>query len=322
MGEMTGGPRGDRIFAGLGDWHIQTQRPCLPCRNGDHEQYYPVGRLAGTWWGGELAFADEMAELVPSGYAGLYQLGDPGLSGFFRHILQYRKQFSDWLGPDWCANLKVGMNSVCGHFGRQRRPWRLSRLLRPGEQSWREWHEMDGEKLVRFRCLGQAEFRQDVAPEPCPESLTYISSYITMLGRRLLWRLITAAGRENVYYCDTDCLWTNGDGLTLLRASGWLSGEHGVELSVAGPYSTAELIGPKHYVLGGELTAAGLPLRATRAGPNSYRYTEHEPLGSQLGRGEKPTTKQVIRTWHPDWTGLPGKVRGNGTVDPLRVNEW
>lgn len=114
---------------------------------------------------------------------------------------------------------KMMLNTLYGKFGqKQSNITELSDKMNPGVG---KYHFIDGcggknEQYVLIH-LGNKLFRQEVNESNAYDSFVAISSMITSYARIYLVELISVAGRDNCFYCDTDSLVVNDEGLKRLR---------------------------------------------------------------------------------------------------------
>jgi DNA polymerase type B, organellar and viral len=154
------------------------------------------------------------------------------------------------------------------------------------------------------------------------ESFPAISAYVTAYGRERLLELIRIAGQENVYYCDTDSLFTNTTGLKRLRRKRLIAKNVLGKLKIAGQSKTLIIRGLKDYVFANKEKCKGIRKDAKKIAHNVYEQTRFEGIRSVLRRrGGSFIRVSVIRKKlqrHYD----KGLVGANGTVRPFTLNEF
>lgn len=125
-------------------------------------------------------------------------------------------------------------------------------------------------------------------------SFPVISAAVTDYARDCLWQLMEQAGREHVYYVDTDCLFVDDVGRERLAAC---CGPELGQLKVEGETDHCILYAPKDYVWGDEkktkgITKSAVPLEQER----TYLTSQWERwrTGLRLGwNGEYRIVKRV-----------------------------
>lgn len=98
---------------------------------------------------------------------------------------------------------------------------------------------------------------QQQTQENAIESFVAISSFITSYARMLLIEYLLTARRKNVYYCDTDSLFTNQEGYNLLKQNNLISETKLGMLKIEG-VGKAKFYAPKFYDFENERKAKGI----------------------------------------------------------------
>ena len=140
---------------------------------------------------------------------------------------------------------------------------------------------------------------------------------MTAYGRMLLWGLMEQAGRENVYYIDTDSLLVNGDGLEKLKPR-IKQGELGA-LHLDRIAEKVIIYGLKDYAIEGRRTVKGVKMNAIRTGEHSWIEQKWERFHSALQHGRLEDYRIRLS---PKVLKLPydkGVVLPSGIVVPHRL---
>ena len=154
-----------------------------------------------------------------------------------------------------------------------------------------------------------------------PNSIPSISSAVTGYARMHLWNIIMTAGRENVYYCDTDSVFTNGTGRDRLKASGMLHPTDLGALDISGPHEVT-IFGLKDYIKDDTEYIKGVPKRATRLEDGEYTYERFETglmyynKAVSAGVPVRTVFKKLRRKY------LKGIVDPDGSVRPLHITDF
>lgn len=127
------------------------------------------------------------------------------------------------------------------------------------------------------------------------ESFVAISSFITSYARMLLINYLLIAKRKNVYYCDTDSLFTNQTGFNLLKQNNLISENELGMLKIEG-IGKAKFYAPKFYDFEKERKAKGIKKRSKIIDDNDkftlYENEIWDKLKSDLKKGN--LNQQVI----------------------------
>lgn len=148
---------------------------------------------------------------------------------------------------------KIFMNSLYGKFGQRNEvydpvddapPDQIDyvQIYHPEDRSW-EFYKVFGGKVWKKR--------DDEAAQEAFNSFPAIAAHVTAYARLLLWEAIETAGRENVYYCDTDSLFVNDVGYQHLWLNGFLDNKELGKLKLE-DYGKLILFGVKDYIFESE----------------------------------------------------------------------
>jgi hypothetical protein len=155
--------------------------------------------------------------------------------------------------------------------------------------------------------------------EPGKQSSPIISAAVTAYARMYLWQLIKMVGVENVYYCDTDSIFTNRTGYEILDQAGYINNTQLGKLKVEGLGSVV-LRGPKDYDWidqeSGKMkrTIKGVPASSVDLGHGDYRYKQWETGLTRYAMGSSAEViinekiKHLTREYDKGIIGLDGNV--------------
>lgn len=266
--------------AHVGVW---CDQPRFPRRAGG-EIEYPVGDF-DTWLCGP-----ELSEAVRGGvvrtvYAAARYNCYPALAGFYQWQQRELERSRASGQAVLCQWLKRVGNGLVGKFGEPGRRW-VACPSRTEMGPFDEWYQRgaDGE-TTRYRNIGWHTQRLERHGESY-WSMPAIAGWITSAGRVRLWNYLETAGRENVWYTDTDGLLCGQAGYDrLLRGGHIRDGETG-HLRLVGCYSQATIYGIRHYQFGNTIVCAGVPRGAIRAGETREDYGRRAGIATEtpLGR--------------------------------------
>lgn len=296
---------------------VRTERPVLPCRR-DGRTVYPVGSWTATYcW-------PEWQLLLASGGR-----------AEFEHWWAYEPTdpFGEFVSALWrartCAKtdrrrghesaIKLLMNSLIGKCCARNCYWQDC----PDElwpRPWDAWPEYDDETktTTRMRCVAgrvQREIDDGFAADAAPA----LAAYVYSLGRVRLWEWQTTAGRDEIYYCDTDSLWTSEAGYDRLVAAGQMGDGELARLRLRNVHPWARFYGAKHYETPMGITCSGDPTaRAVMRDGDGYAWTADTPAQAARRR-LAPTSDLVRQDLYARQPCHGGRVGADGTVYPLEV---
>lgn len=215
--------------------------------------------------------------------------------------------------------IKLLMNSLVGKACAQGLYWQDC----PDEfwpDPWSYWYQYEGPETpsTPYRTLAwrvQREVREGEGDESVPA----LAAYVYSLGRVQLWEWLQAAGEENVYYCDTDSLWTNEEGYGRLCTATPVGGDELGCIRLVSRHPWARFHGWKHYETPSGLVCAGIPPGAVLSTDGGWEWWTADSPVQSARRGEQPT-KELIRYSVGDRVPYcGGKVGAGGTVYPWEV---
>ena len=159
------------------------------------------------------------------------------------------------------------------------------------------------------------------------QSSPNISSAVTAYARCYLWDLIKTCGLNNVYYCDTDSIFTNLAGYKNLESIGVINEKQLGLLKLEG-IGNCILRGPKDYNWTDIKTnktsrvIKGVPSKAIMDNNGNFQYeqwvTGLNAYKNNLhgGIAIKKITKTMKRNYDK------GTIDDNGNVHPFKLEEW
>lgn len=213
------------------------------------------------------------------------------------------------------------MNGLFGKFSQAGLQWTDREYGGPVEP-FALWYGInpDTGEPCRWRSIaGNKQFEESRGT--VPDYAPAITAWVNSLGRVRLLQWIEIAGWENVYYVDTDSLWTNSRGRESLDRAGEIrSGEMGF-LSDKGCYPWVEFIGHKHYRTPDRYVCAGLPKWDGYMDNSGYRFWSPERIGESIRRRQEPGRRVLLRTATGPGEYRHGVTGRDGTVNPIRISE-
>ena len=305
---------------------IELREPCLAVKR--DKLIFPIGKVMNTpLLGSETRF--------------LHDHPEAGTILKVREAVGYECQdiFSRYV--DYFYNLKLSssgasrdlaklfLNSLYGKFG-QKDNTSIKKVEDPQEvQQFRGIFLSIGKNTfwnhaqLRSKVMLIGDDVYQIFPKekdsPSYSSVPIISSMVTAHARTYLYELIRTAGREHVFYCDTDSLFCDRAGYDNLDAEGMISEKTLGKLKLEG-IGKVSIYGAKHYTFDGHEFLKGVPKSASRDG-NQFSYLNWNTKISRyedLVPGEialDPVMKTI--------TGIydKGTVTESGKVEPLILSE-
>lgn len=165
----------------------------------------------------------------------------------------YQKRLSAKADGDKVSEyfFKILLNSLYGKFGQRAERWE-----KIADADIAECRVMSVNGWKNVKVFGGGEWMIAGKGEEAFDSFPAIAAHVTAYARMLLWRYMEIAGRENVYYCDTDSLFVNRDGYTRLQAV--IDPDKLGYLKLEGISSSVTIRGCKDYDFGGTTKTKGV----------------------------------------------------------------
>ena len=301
----------------VADVTVSVDEPCVPYRLPDKElTVWPVGTFRTVLCAPELSLVHGRVSQIHA--AAVYRIV-PALQQFAEHCWVLRCREEDKGNRIVAKQLKLFSQVLYGKFAQRYRGWRHCQEESP-PAPWSLWWTMDREKHVpvAWRAIaGRVERHVDGGFTD--QAIPIISAWIASLARRRLWDLMEAAGRRNVYYCDTDSLFVSGDGMNRLTEAKDVIGPFLGQLRVEGRYDDVEIFGWKHYYAGGELRCAGFDRRARPGFASHQGPPKMEPVSESCRQGRAPVPVALLAQATVGSQYRHGRVLPGGRVVPFDV---
>jgi DNA polymerase type B, organellar and viral len=258
---------------------------------------YPVGVFNTSLCTPELRAAIDDSSIVGVSHMAIYKPGRP-FDSYVNHWWGQRQralEAGDEMREQVC---KLMLNSLYGRFGMRRSRWVIDKE-RMGRKAWGQWYEISSRTGVYecWRSIGYyAQRMQSRAEHPraCPSVSAHVCSY----GRCLMRGYRELCGRSNVYYQDTDSIFTNSAGVRQLSLSVSTNASGLGSLRVTHKVEQLSIRGVKNYIADGREVIAGINTANPQFGPRCYLAPEFAGPGTLLGHGRRATIdvrNQIVR---------------------------
>jgi DNA polymerase type B, organellar and viral len=297
---------------------VATGVPVYPCSRGG-QTVYPVGVFDTTLCGEELRRAAAAGSVVRWYDAAEYTCA-PILSELYRTWLALLRRARDRGRLLEASFIKRLMNALIGKFAEPGRRWVPCPFM-PGAGPYGKFTCVgpDGSEQLYRNVAGWTQ-RQEEHQESY-WSIPAITAWVTAAGRCRLWDYLETAGRETVWYVDTDSLVCNTHGYDRLLRSGFIrEGEVG-HLRTVGRYSRATIYGIRHYVLDDTVKCAG-PRRGTiRPDESRPEYWDRIQADAEVSMGLRPGTLSRRKRAAGREPYRHGVVGDDGCITPFEIND-
>lgn len=318
---------GGRSFqpASANDWRNAIATVTLRCVTADYpyksglDTVWPIGQFRTTLCGPELADAVSRGAVVAVHEAIYYDMGEC-LASFSQSLFDLRCESEATGNSPLAKTAKAIAVALPGKLGQRNRRWEtVTDVVSP--DSWGLWHGVDQHgRHVRYRSIAGV-VQREVSGDYCYDSVPEIAAFITSYARVMLLEAIRTAGREHVWYVDTDSLIVDEIGLYKIQESELYAMKTWGKLGWRWGPLPVEIIGIKAYIAGGNWTCAGLPRGAKIERDGSAAYELYETVYHAAQHGHKPEARRAVFTYRRDLSYHHGVVHPDGRITPLVIND-
>ena len=293
---------------------LNTDEPIYAFRS-DGYLLFPIGSFRTSLTTPELKYALKKGHLAKCHRVAVYtheRIFTSFVDELYRLRVEAREDGNDF----YVWHLRLLMNSLYGKFGQVMRKdvhIGVSPDLTP--RVWVEYDVETGESRKIRAFAGQLHELEEGGESWW--SHPAIAAHVTAYARLHLWRIMCAAGRRDVAYCDTDSLLVSALGAVKLRGQ-WIGDALG-KLQVEGQGNGAIIHGPKDYDFGFKKRTKGVRQTAKWTGPNTVEQDHWYGLKGLVATGDisAPRVKRITK--HLNRIYRKGKVLPGGRTRPWRL---
>jgi hypothetical protein len=297
----------------IGDVTLATPEPVFPLRH-KPDLLFPVGKLRTVLATPELAYARDHNYITQIHKLALYH-GEALFTGYVQALYTLKTKYQESHNQAYTYLCKLMLNSLYGKFGQTGRVYK-EEWKTPSQEvkSWEEW-DVPTQTLFKMRQFGGVvqSFRNEGESY---NSSPAIAAHVTSYARVKLWNLILTAGREHVFYCDTDSLVVDKAGYDNLAL--FYIGDRLGDLKLIRKFMRLLIHGPKDYEFGDVKKIKGIRKNAVQTGPNTFVQDKFSHFRSMLVSGDLNTmiVTPVAKTLKRIYT--KGEIGQDGRVIPLK----
>lgn len=215
--------------------------------------------------------------------------------------------------------VRLLLNSLYGKFGqRSDKVEYENRVLEEDYTIVRHYSEKEA-CWYKIITIGTLEKMVKEKATEAFHSFPAISSHVTDYARLYLWELMNVAGRDNVYYVDTDSLYVNHAGYVKLKP--YIDKIELGKLKLETKVNYFKIYGPKDYVLGDKVVLKGIPKSAKKLSDTVYECDLFPGMKRDLQKGMADYYCIEKRTKHLQRDYNKGVVLPDGSVIPFSLQE-
>jgi len=294
---------------------IKTEEPVYAVKR--KRTIFPVGKYITTLCTPELKYALEhnhikdVIDLVVYEQANIF-------TSYVTSFYTMRQEFKADNNKQYDTLCKYLMNSLYGKFGQKGEQW-VKTGDAPNEPDREEIIFRTNPRMVtRLRYLLGEVFELKGYNEAF-DSFPAIAAHVTAFGRMYLWELMQQAGEGNYFYCDTDSLIVNKEGLCRLRTK--LNTLEIGYLKLEQESDSVILRGLKDYSFGIKNVTKGIRRNATKINDSTFKQQTWPSFKGLLQSGYSNTyvIKETVKHLSREYT--KGNVTETGQVTPFILSE-
>jgi hypothetical protein len=312
MTSVTGLQETLRRYAVVADVQVTTTEPVFPVRHKTHN-VYPVGTFRTILCTPELSYALDR-DWVKQVFAVQRYKQNVIFKEYVDFFYALKQHYTETGNTPFRFMTKLYLNSLYGKFGQRSTEWTEQKDLPPELQKCSTiYNTVTGRTSVLYR-LGSAWWTEQDTGEGV-NAFPAVSAHVTAYARMRLWDLIKQAGRDNVYYCDTDSLIVTPLGLENLQSE-----MHPLNLGalkLEGTSTDTVIQCPKVYHFHGNWVRKGVPSKAMEVAPQTFDATQFPSIRGLGTKPEEPFyTTRITRKYLKNmiYDGTPGP---EGWVSPF-----
>ncbi len=303
-------------FSVIADVELLTKEPIYPCKI-KNRLIFPIGHFETTLTTQEIKDAYQRGYLRKIKKLAYYE-HQPIFVDYVDKLYELRNYYKKQNNTFYDFLCKLFLNSLYGKFGQRNEVFEFVGYVdNIDDQVIKSVVYETGEYITERIILGRYE--RSLGKSEAFNSFPAISSEVSANARMYLWRLIEKAGRENVYYCDTDSLIVNLKGLRNLidLINPYKLGY----LKIVKTSQNLEIRNVKDYTFDNEVKIKGIRKNALQIDDYTYLQSQFYGLRSLLRKKclnciiERKVFKVLKRAYYKGW------VKDNGQVVPFNLDK-
>ena len=295
---------------------VNTNEPVYAVRR--ERTIFPVGRFWVTLTTPELKYALEHNHIVKIGQAVIYEQANI-FKSYVDRFYKMRQEFKSAGVTDYEELCKKMLNSLYGKFGQKAEVWKKIGDC-PDEPDRVELCFTNGGGIVRQIRYLLGEIFELTGYEESFNSFPAIAAEVSAYGRLHLWDLMQQAGEGNYFYCDTDSLVVNKEGLYNMGDE--LDNKRLGGLKIVESMGSLNIRGLKDYSTGSKTVIKGVRKNAVQVTDGVYQQEQWPSFRGLLRAGEVDTytIKKVTKVLNRKYT--KGSVNADGSIVPLILADF
>jgi len=298
----------------IADVEIDISEPAIAYK--DKRLIFPVGRFRVCLTTPELFWVLVNGKITRVHKVAVYR-GEYIFREFIDSMFSLKAMYEREGNTIFREITKLIMNSLYGKFGQKNPVWEKLPDSPDSQVGSEIVYDFDTGERHQYKYLYHQSWRKN-GEEPASDTFFAIPSHVTAYARLHLWNMIVTAGRDNVFYVDTDSLFVNGEGKE--RVSEWIKENELGMLKVVTSAPTLLIRGAKDYVFGDIEKIKGIRKEDKKVSANEYEGWRFRKVLTAWNKNTfgKMIIDYVSKILKRNYE--KGKVRKSGRVDPFRLS--
>lgn len=303
-------------YSVIADVTLTTPENCFPLKTKE-ALIFPTGKFRCSLSTPELGLALAKGYITRIHRVAVYQCA-PLFEKYVYTLYNLRLKYHEANNIAFEYLCKLMLNTLYGKFGQNGRVYEdHGEALNYDIKSWTEW-DADTHEIIKFRQFA-GKIQSYKTESESFNSHPAISSHVCAYARIWLWKLITEAGIENVYYMDTDSLVVNKEGYDTLNM--FHTGDSLGELKLVKRFKHLVIHGPKDYVFDELVRIKGVSKKAVKLDSNTYRQDKFGKFKTMVKKGSLDTMTITKEIKHLKREYRKGWVTYSGRVEPFTIED-
>lgn len=291
---------------------IEADDPAFALDVGGHKAY-PTGRMTLTLCTNELRYVHDHGRILAI-HALAYYRSAPIFVDYVQYFYRLKEQYHEQGNAAFRQITKGFLNYLYGKFGQRGLKDDVIGTCPLSEVKIVDCFDRETGKYFTLIFIAGQVIRRTQEDESY-DSFPAIAAEVTANARLYLHHLITTAGREHVYYVDTDSLIVDGEGW--YRLIPYIDESRLGALKVEGIATRIEIRAPKDYTFGDSQHTKGIRASAVEVGPDTFEQDKFPSLSGLL-RQQQMDKYVIVKVRKKLRRRIySGQVSPDGSVQPF-----
>ena len=303
-------------YAVIADVYLNTDQDCYPLKTNER-LLFPLGKFRTTLTTPQLIHAIKNNHIISVSNWASY-CHEIYFNEYVEFFYNERLRFKDSGNITYSLMAKLFLNSLYGKFGQRSTPWEDIGLANPDDEDHEVIINIDTQEYQEFKSIMGRRFKRLPTGESM-NSFPAIAAHVCGYARVKMWDLMEYIGRENIFYTDTDSIFTNKKGYDL-ACKGLIGSDIGL-LKLEQISNQVSIYNPKDYRFGDDRKIKGIKKSAIKIDDNKYSQIQFTSWNRHRNRGESGFIDIMNITKEISTTYKKGIVTPSGWIKPFILND-